>query len=103
MINEISVNLPSQFLIYKITTFFDDNFDPLSMNSRIEVAKFEHGPTFEKNINEIKDYHLKIITSTTMNLSAITLFDDHFKHTSMNSSIEVEKLKPEPTFAKNTN
>ena len=61
------------------------------MNGRNEVAKFEPGPTFEKTINEIKDNHLKSITSTTMNLSANTLFDNHFKHISMNSSIEVSK------------
>ena len=46
VINEISVNIPSQFLIYKIATSFDDNFDPLSMNIRTEVAKFEPGTTF---------------------------------------------------------
>ena len=103
VINEISVNLPSQFLISNITTYFDDNFDPLSMNSRIEVAKFEPGPTFENTINDIKDNHLKIITSATINLSAITLFDNHFKHLSMSSSIEVAKLKPEPTLVKTTN
>ena len=103
VINEISVNLPSQFLISKITTSFDDNFDPLSMNSRIELAKFEPGPTFEKTIHDIKDNHLKSIISTTMNISSITLFDNHYKHFSMNSSIELAKLKPEPTFAKTTN
>ena len=42
------------------------------MNSIIEVTKFEPGPTFEKNINDIKDSHLKIIASATMNPSAIT-------------------------------
>ena len=63
---KISVNLPSQLIISKITTFFDKFFDQLSMNSRIEVEKFEPGPTFEKtidnikdDINEIKDNHLK--------------------------------------------
>ena len=60
MINEISVNLPSQFLISKLTTSFDKNFDPLSMNSKIEVEKFEPGPTFETTINKSKDNHLKV-------------------------------------------
>ena len=32
VINEISVNLPSQFLITKITTSFDKNFDQIIMN-----------------------------------------------------------------------
>ena len=67
VIDEISVNIPSQLLISKNTTSFDENFDPLSMNSRTKVAKFEPGPTFEKTINEIKDNHLKIITSIAMN------------------------------------
>ena len=103
VINEISVKLPSQFLVYKITTSFDENLYPLSMNSIIKLAKLEPGPTFEKNINEIKDNHLKIIASATMNLSAITLFDDNFKHLSMDRSIEVEKLEPESTFEKTIN
>ena len=78
MINEISVNLPSQLPISKITKSFDENFDPLNMNSRIEVEKFEPGPTFENTINEIKENHLKIIASTTMDISAITLFDENY-------------------------
>ena len=52
---QISVKLPTQLLISKITTSFDDNFYPLSMNSRIEVEKFEPEPTFENTINMIKD------------------------------------------------
>ena len=68
------------------------------MNSIIEFAKFEPGPTFENTTNEIKDNHLKIIASTTMNLSAITFFNNNFKHLSMNISIEVSQLRPEPTF-----
>ena len=35
--NEISVKLPSQVLISKITTSFDENFKQLSMNIIIEV------------------------------------------------------------------
>ena len=46
---------------------------------------------------------MKIIASATMNLSAITLFDNNFKQLSMNISIEVKKIKPEPTFENNTN
>ena len=52
---------------------------------------------------EIKYSHLKAIASTTMNLSAINLFDKNFKQLSMNSRIEVEELKPEPTFEKTIN
>ena len=77
MINEISVKIPLKFIIYKITTSFDNNFKQLSMNSIIEVAKVESGPTFEKTLSEIKDNHLKIIASNAMNLSAITLSDNN--------------------------
>ena len=102
VINGILFNLQSQFIISNITTSFDKNFDQLSMNIRIKVAKFEPGPKFEKTINDIKDNHLKIIASATMNISAITFLNKNFKHLSMNSSIEVEKIKHEPTF-ENTN
>ena len=73
------------------------------MNIRIEVAKFEPEPTFEKNINDIKDNHLKIIASSAMNVSAITYFDEKFEQLSMNSRIEVAKFEPEPTFEKTIN
>ena len=79
-------------------TLFDENLKQLSMNSIIEVAKFEPEPAFENTTNKIKDNHLKIIASTAMNISAITLFDDNIEHLSMNSRIEIEKLEPEPTF-----
>ena len=73
------------------------------MNSRIELTKLKPEPTFEKTILEIKYNHLNSITSTTMNLSDIPLFGDNFKHLSINSSIKVAKLKPEPTFEKTIN
>ena len=103
LINEIPVKLPSQLLISKITTSFNENFKQLSMNSNIEVEKFEPGTTFERTINEIKYNHLKIISSATINISAITLFDKNFKQLSMNSSIEVEKSEPGTTFENTTN
>ena len=53
-------------------TSFEENFQQLSMNSRIEVAKFEPEPTFENTINEIKANDLKGITSLDMILSDIT-------------------------------
>ena len=40
VINEISINIPSQFLITNITTSFDNNFDHLSMNNSSEAANF---------------------------------------------------------------
>ena len=38
VINEVSVKLPLQFLIGKITTSFDKNLDLLSMNNRFEAS-----------------------------------------------------------------
>ena len=83
-------------------TFFDNNDEKLSTNSRIEVDFFKPEPTFYKTINEIKDNNMKIIASAATNLSAITFFDDNFEQLSMNSIIEVEQFEPEPTF-ENTN
>ena len=53
-------------------TLFGDILEQLSMNSIIEVAKLKPEPTFEKTNNEIKDNHLKNITSIDMNVSSIT-------------------------------
>ena len=38
-----------------------------------------------------------------MSLLAITMFGENLEQLSMNSIIEVEKLKPEPTFEKTNN
>ena len=46
-------------------TSFDNNFDQLSTNSSFEAEKFAPDQKFEKTINNIKDNHLKIITSDT--------------------------------------
>ena len=46
VINEISVNIPSQMLISKIPASFDKNFEQLSMNSIIDIETFETEPTF---------------------------------------------------------
>ena len=62
-----------------MSTSFDKNFYPLSMNSKIELEKFEPGPKFENTLNKIKYNNLKCISSTTMNLSDITLSDNNFK------------------------
>ena len=79
------------------------NFKRLNKNSRNEAEKFEPGPTFEKTINEIKDNHMKIITSAAMNLSDITPFDDNLEQLSINRRNEVSKFEPEPTFENNIN
>ena len=49
-------------------------------------------------INEIKDNHLKIIASYSMNLSAINLFDNNIEQLSMNTRIEVTKFEPRNFF-----
>ena len=103
MINIILVKLPSKFLIYKITTSFDKNFDPLSMKSGIEVVKLEPGPTFETTIIDIKDNHLKINSSSTKNIPDITLFDKDFGHLIMNNRTVSAKFVPEPTFENTIN
>ena len=56
-----------------------ENFKHLSMNSSIDTEKFEPEPIFSKTTNEIKDNHLKSIVFATMNLSAITLFDENLE------------------------
>ena len=53
-------------------TLFGDNLEQISMNSIIEVSKSKPEPTFEKTTNDIKDNHLKNITSIDMNVSSIT-------------------------------
>ena len=50
----------------------DGNIEHLSMNSIIEVSKFEPEPKFENTINEIKANNFNSITSIDTNLSAIT-------------------------------
>ena len=101
-ISEIKYNhlksIASATMNISTVAFFYNSFKQLSMNINIEVAKFEPGPTFEKTINDIKDNHLKIIASATMNLLAITLFENNLEQISTNREAEVEKFEPEPTF-----
>ena len=92
MINEISVKLPSKLLITKITTSFYNNFDQLSMNNSFKASKVEPEPTFENTINEIKDNHMKSITSAAMNISAITNFDNKIDPLRMNNIFEAAKF-----------
>ena len=56
------------------------------MNNIFEAAKFESRPTFENNVNEIKDNYMKSIASTSKNTSAITSFDNKFDPLCMNNS-----------------
>ena len=79
-------------------TSFDNNFDLIRINNSFEAAKFEPEPTFKMIINEIKDNHMKSITSAYMNISAITSSDEKIDPLSMNNSFEAAKFEPEPTF-----
>ena len=103
VINEMSVNIPSQFLITKITTSFDKNFHQLSMNNSFEAEKFEPEPTFENTINEIKYDHLESIASAATNPSDITSFGDNYDPLCINNIFEAAKFEPEPTFENTIN
>ena len=66
-------------------TLFEEDIEQISMNNRIEVAKFEPEPTFENTIHEIKANHLKSITSINISVKYITskkpyLFSEHLKY-----------------------
>ena len=97
-INDISVKLPSKFLITKITKSFDKNFYQLSTKNSFESSKFKPDPTFEKTINEIKNSHIKSIASTATNPSSTTYFDKNFDPLFINNIFESEKFEPEQTF-----
>ena len=73
------------------------------MNNRFEAEKFEPDPTFENNINDIKDSHLKVISSASKNTSAITYFDNNSDPIYINNSFEAEKIEQEPTFENTIN
>ena len=68
------------------------------MNNRFESEKFEPDPTFERDMNEIKDSYMKIIASAATNPSVIISFDDNFDPLFINNSSKAEKFEPEPTF-----
>ena len=74
--NEIKYNhlkiITSAAMDLSAINLFDKNIEQLSMNRRIEVARFEPEPTFENTIYEIKENRLKSITYIDMNSSSIT-------------------------------
>ena len=69
--NNLKITASASLNISAITVFYK-NLEQLSINSRIQVEKFEPEPTFEKTINDIKTNNLKSITSIDMNVSSIT-------------------------------
>ena len=74
-LNETSVNISTQFIVQEnnnISASLDNNFEHISVNSRIEATKFEPETTFEITINDVKYNRLKIITSLDINISSIT-------------------------------
>ena len=94
VINGISVKIPSQFLITKITTSFDKNFDQLIIKISFEGAKSEPDLTFENTIDEIKYSNLKGIVSAATNKSGIASFDENFIPIYINNSFEAAKFEP---------
>ena len=68
------------------------------MNNSFEASKLEPDPTFENNINNIKDNHLKSIASAATNPSSITSFDNNYDPLCVNNSFEAAKFEPEPKF-----
>ena len=59
--------------------------------------------SFEKNIIEIKNNHLKSIASAATNPSAITSFDENSDPLCINNSFEAVNFEPEPIFEKTIN
>ena len=92
VINEISCNNPSYFLINKIPTSFKNNFDQISMKISFESAEFEAEPKFDKIINSIKYSHLESIASAVTDLSDITLFDKILHPLCINNRFLAEKI-----------
>ena len=73
------------------------------MNNSFETEKFEPELTFEETINDIKDNHLKSISSAATNPSAIKFFEENFDPLCIKNIFEVEKFEPEPTFENTIN
>ena len=76
MINDTPNKFLPQFIVqakylFKITTSFDKKFEQISLNIRVEDTKSKPETTFEKNIDEIKADHKKMITSLDMNILSI--------------------------------
>ena len=76
MLNDTQVKLSSEFIVQeknisKITASFDNNFEQIIVNRRIKATKIEPKTTLEKNLDEIKADHVKIITSLDKNISDI--------------------------------
>ena len=76
-LNETLDKILSKFIVQekcisKTLASFEERFDQISMNIIIKAEKYEPKTTFENNIDEIKYYHMKIITSVYIHISAIT-------------------------------
>ena len=91
MLNETPETFSPQFILqennlYKITKYFNENFEQISINSIIEVKKFEPGTTFEKNIDKTKANHMKIITALYMNIKDINSDKPSFPSEHLNAN-----------------
>ena len=73
MLNETPETFSPQFILqennlYKITKYFNENFEQISINSIIEVKRFEPETTLEKKTDKTKTDHMTIITSLYMSI-----------------------------------
>ena len=68
------------------------------MINRVEAETLEPVSTFERTINDIKDNHLKTISSAAMNTSDVNMFGNNHEPLSINNSFDSAKLEPETKF-----
>ena len=66
------------------------------MINRVEAETLEPVSTFERTINDIKDNHLKTISSAAMNTSDTNLSGNNHEPLSINNIFDSAKLEPEP-------
>ena len=91
VLNKTPEKFSSQFILqqnnlYKTTAYFKENLEQISINSIIEVKKFEPGTTFAKNIDKTKADRMKIITALYMNIQAINSDKPSFPSEHLNAN-----------------
>ena len=83
----ITIYVVQEKHISKPPESFGEQFEYISMNRKIEAEKFELETTFEKNIDDIKAYHMKCIAYIGMNISAITSNKPYLSSEHLNADI----------------
>ena len=73
--------------VSKLPTSFEEYFEQIGTNRESKEEKFEPKTKFEKNIDEIKADHMKIITSIDMNISAIVSKKTYYFYKHLNTNI----------------